>query len=217
MKFVGIAGSSSYKSYNKKLLDFAKYITTDTLDIEILDISGLPIFNKDYNIANYPRLKELEGKILDSDGVIIATPEINHTVPAMLKSFIEWLSYTIHPFKDKPVMIIGTSHAEQGTARAQAHLRQILASPGVEAYVMPGNEYLLTNAKEKFDEDGRLIDEKSADYLEHCLLRFSKYAKLLSQLDLDSVESKFTMTMKAGGYVNLDDPDADGTAGASEY
>ena len=70
-----------------------------------------------------------------ADGVIIATPEHNHTTSAALKSTIEWLSYQIHPFDGKPVMIVGASYYQQGSSREQLHLRQILDSPGVNAMV----------------------------------------------------------------------------------
>ncbi|MFM1515675.1 NADPH-dependent FMN reductase [Helcococcus ovis] len=217
MKFVGIAGSISDKSYNKMLLDYAKFIFNDVVEIEILDIKDIPLFNQDLNQDDYPKIKELSDKIESSDGVIIVTPEHNYTIPAVLKSVIEWFSFNVHPLKNKPVMILGASYTEQGTSRAQLHLRQILDSPGVDAFVMPGNEFLLSNVREKFDKDGTLIHEQTSDYLEHCLLRFMKYAELIKKLDIDNIESKFTLTLKAGGYVNIDDPYSDGTAGASEY
>lgn len=217
MKFVGIAGSIFEHSYNRKLLHFAKYIFSDEVEIEILDINGIPLFNQDLSEEDYPKIKEINDKIANSDGVIIVTPEHNFTVPGILKSLIEWYSYNLHPFKNKPVMILGASLTDQGTSRAQLHLRQILDSPGVDAFVMPGSEFLLSKANEKFDEDGMITDERTIDYLDHCLHRFVKYAELINNLDYDKIETKYTMTLKAGGYVNLDDPYSDGTAGASEY
>ena len=82
-----------------------------------------------------------------ADGVIIATPEHNHTVTAGLKSLLEWLSFKIHPLENKPVMIVGASYYDQGTSRAQLHLRQILDAPGVNALVMPGNEFCWAKPK----------------------------------------------------------------------
>ncbi|NLW52698.1 MAG: NAD(P)H-dependent oxidoreductase [Tissierellia bacterium] len=217
MKFIGIVGSTNEHSYNRKLLEYAQFIMMDQVQIDIIDIANLPLFSVDLLESDYPKLHKISEKIISSDGVIIATPEINHTIPPMLKSLLEWLSFRLQPFKDKPVMIIGASHEGQGTIRAQMHLRQILASPGLEAFVIPGNEFLLNNAKDKFDNDGRLLDEQTIDYLEHCILRFKKFATLINTMDLNSIESHFTLTLKAGGYINLDDPNSDGTAAASEY
>ena len=86
-------------------------------------------------------------KITRADGVIIATPEHNHTISASLKSVLEWLSFEVHPFENKPVMIVGASYYDQGTSRAQVHLRKILDAPGVNAYTLPGNEFLLGKLK----------------------------------------------------------------------
>ena len=66
------------------------------------------------------QLRLLNNKITRADGVIIATPEHNHTISAALKSVLEWLSFEVHPFENKPVMIVGASYYDQGTSRAQS-------------------------------------------------------------------------------------------------
>ena len=103
-------------------------------------------------------------KLLVLDGVIIATPEHNHTISASLKSVLEWLSYEVHPFENKPVMIVGASYYDQGTSRAQVHLRKILDAPGVNAYTLPGNEFLLGKAKEAFDVNGNITNEGTVKF-----------------------------------------------------
>lgn len=216
MKFIGIVGSIFENSLNKKLLEFTKFKFSDIAEIEIVDISEIPIFSQELHHEDYPKLKEISDKIIASDGVIIATPEHNYTIPVVLKSLMEWLSYELHPFEGKPIMIIGASYKDQGSARAQSHLKSILDSPGVDAYIMPGNEFLISYANTIFDEDGYITDEKTVDFLEHQLIRFTKYAEVIKQLDLKSVESNFTRTMESGGYEDNNDP-YDGTTGASEY
>ena len=64
----------------------------------------------------------------------------------------------------KPVMIVGASYDVQGSSRAQLHLRQILDAPGVNATVMPGNEFLLGRAHQAFDEQGNLKDQRTVDF-----------------------------------------------------
>lgn len=217
MKFIGIVGSINKKSYNRKLLEFTKNHYSHICDIEIVEIDGIPLFNQDLDENDYPKLKELNDKIIAADGVVMVTPEHNFTVPSILKSFIEWMSYRLHPFTNKAVMILGASYTEQGSSRAQLHLRQILDSPGVDAIVMPGSEFLLANVRDKFDENDNITDERTVDYLEHCLLRFVRYCEIVKGLELDSVESTYTKKKREGGYVIIDDPYSDGTSGASEY
>ena len=128
------------------------------------------------------QLRLLYNRITRADGVIIATPEHNHTISASLKSVLEWLSYEVHPFENKPVMIVGASYYDQGTSRAQVHLRKILDAPGVNAYTLPGNEFLLGKAKEAFDDEGNITNEGTINFLETCLDNFVKYVGVVSKL-----------------------------------
>ena len=120
----------------------------------------------------------------EADGVIIATPEHNHSIPSALKSVLEWLSFKVHPFDGKPVMIIGVSYDVQGSSRAQLHLRQILDAPGVNATVMPGNEFLLGRAHEAFDEQGNLVNKGTIDFLESCFRKFMRFTDVANILNI---------------------------------
>lgn len=183
MKLVGIVGSVADISYNRKLLKFIKKHFSSLFDLEILEIKDVPMFNQSNDQTNSESIQRIHRKITNADGVIIATPEHNHTIPAALKSLIEWLSFQIHSFEKKPVMIVGASYFDQGTSRAQLHLRQILNAPGVNAIVMPGNEFLLGKAKEAFDENGNLKDQGTVQFLRECLEKFIKFVDVVSVLN----------------------------------
>ncbi|MCI5943025.1 MAG: NAD(P)H-dependent oxidoreductase [Ligilactobacillus animalis] len=182
MKFVGIVGSGAEQSYNRLLLEYIRKQFKLKFELEILEIDEVPMFNQDDNWADSFQLRLLNNKITRADGVIIATPEHNHTITAALKSVLEWLSYQVHPFESKPVMIVGASYYDQGTSRAQAHLREILDAPGVNAYTLPGNEFLLEKAKEAFDDEGNIISQDTVNFLETCLDNFIKYVEVVSSL-----------------------------------
>ncbi|MFS5782012.1 NAD(P)H-dependent oxidoreductase [Streptococcus agalactiae] len=138
MKFVGIVGSNAEQSYNRMLLEFIRKNFKTKFELEVLEIDDIPMFNQDQNWEESFQLRLLNNKITRADGVIIATPEHNHTITAALKSVLEWLSFAVHPLENKPVMIVGASYYDQGTSRAQIHLRKILDAPGVNAYTLPG-------------------------------------------------------------------------------
>ena len=212
MKFVGIVGSNAELSYNRKLLHFIKKHFEEQFELEILEIDEIPLFNPDGNWHDSFQLRLLYNKITRADGVIIATPEHNHTISAALKSAIEWLSYDVHPFEDKPVMIVGASYYDQGTSRAQIHLRKILDAPGVNAYVLPGNEFLLGKAKQAFNDKGDIVDAGTVNFLEFCMNNFIKYVEVVSKLkkpkplapeDLD-VTGSISTTIEG---IDPDDPD----------
>lgn len=183
MKFVGIVGSNADQSYNRILLQFMQRHYKIKCEIEVLEIKDVPMFNQDEDQSDNFALRYLYNKITRADGVIIATPEHNHTITPALKSTLEWLSFgDLHPFENKPIMIVGASYYDQGTSRAQVHLRKILEAPGVNAYAMPGNEFLLGKAKEAFDDKGDIINPSTVDFLGSCLDNFIKYVGVVKQL-----------------------------------
>ena len=182
MKFVAIVGSNADQSYNRMLLQFMQRHFKIKCDIELLEIKDVPMFNQDEDQSDCFAIRYLNNKITRADGVIIATPEHNHTITPALKSTLEWLSFKLHPLENKPVMIVGASYYDQGTSRAQVHLRKILEAPGVNAYTLPGNEFLLGKAKEAFDLNGNISNEGTVKFLESCLDNFIKYVEVVSKL-----------------------------------
>lgn len=93
MKFVGIVGSNAEQSYNRMLLEFIRKNFKTKFELEVLEIDDIPMFNQDQNWEESFQLRLLNNKITRADGVIIATPEHNHTITAALKSVLEWLSF----------------------------------------------------------------------------------------------------------------------------
>lgn len=183
MKIIGLVGSNAELSYNRKLLQFIGKEYKDLFHFEVVEIKDLPLFNQDEDATETVAVQTVARKISRADGVIIATPEHNHTITAALKSALEWLSFNIHPFENKPTMVVGASYYDQGSSRAQLHLRQILDAPGVNAMVFPGNEFLLGKVKEAFDERGNITDQRTKDYLRTCLEKFTKFVQVVSELN----------------------------------
>ncbi|KRK39068.1 NAD(P)H-dependent oxidoreductase [Loigolactobacillus bifermentans] len=188
MKLVGIAGTTEEVSYNKMLLQYIANQFSDLVDVEILSIDDLPMFDQDNDQTNSGAIQYLNRKIKAADGVIIATPEHNHTTTPALKSLIEWLSYKIHPLTDKPILLVGASYYDQGSSRAQLNLRQILESPGVNAVVMPSNEFLLANVKTAFDENGNLKDAGTVKFLGSTLQKFHSFVKVINTMNVVAKE-----------------------------
>lgn len=183
MKLVGIVGSNAEQSYNRLLLQDIQRRFSNLFDLELLEIDQVPLFNQSNDQTDSEAIQHLNRKINAADGVIIATPEHNRTVPPALKSVIEWLSYKVHPFNDKPVLIVGASYFDQGTSRAQLHLKQIMEAPGVGAFVFPGNEFLLGDVRKAFDENGVLVNSATISFLQIVLEKFSRYVKILNKVE----------------------------------
>ena len=184
MKLIGIVGTNAQESYNRMLLQFMQKHFKHKAEIEILELTDVPMFNESDDQSNSDIIQHFNNKIIEADGVIIATPEHNHSIPSALKSILEWLSFNLHPFDGKPVMIVGASYDVQGSSRAQLHLRQILDAPGVNATVMPGYEFLLGQAHHAFDEQGNIKSERTIDFLESCFWRFLRFTQVANLLNV---------------------------------
>ncbi|GAA5416480.1 urocanate reductase [Paraliobacillus ryukyuensis] len=180
--FIGLVGTNSDKSTNRQLLQFMKQHFSEKATIEIVEIKDLPLFNKPEDKTLPPLVKEVADKIEQADGVIISTPEYDHAVPASLMSALNWLSYGIYPFVDKPVMITGASYGTLGSSRAQAHLRHMLDSPELKARIMPSSEFLLNHSLQSFDEENNLKDLEKTEELSNLFDDFLVFVNIVNQL-----------------------------------
>ncbi len=162
-KILGFAGSLRKGSFNKMLLRTAVDVAPEGLEIEIFDLEGIPPFNQDLENTPHEKVSEFKSKISNADGLLIATPEYNYSVPGVLKNAIDAASrpYGTSPFEGKPVAIMGASIGMIGTARAQYHLRQSMVC--LNAYPLNQPEVMVAFAEGKFDNQGRLTDEKTRE------------------------------------------------------
>lgn len=181
MKFIAIVGTNASKSYNRRLLHFMKKHFAAKAEIVIKEIKEYPLFCEDFDETPHS-IMELATEIDHSDGVIFATPEYDHGIPAALKSVIEWLSYDVHPLTNRPVMIVGASLGNLGTVYAQDDLRRILDSPGLGPYVLPGHQFLLGHAPSAFDKNDNLNDDRTISWLDTCFDGFIKYAVSINSM-----------------------------------
>lgn len=187
---VAIVGTNSNESTNRQLLQFMKQHFTKDANIEIIEIKDLPLFNKPDEVNLPDLVKEISNKIELSDGVIISTPEYDHSVPASLINALSWLSFHNHPFVDKPVMITGASYGTLGSSRAQMHLKQILDSPELKARTMPSSEFLLSHSLQAFDDNGNLKDEVQRKRLEALFQDFLVFTTISKKLNHAHGENK---------------------------
>lgn len=182
LKFIGLVGTNSKKSTNRQLLQYMQKHFADKAEIELIEIKEIPIFNKPSDMQVPEIVKEIAAKIEAADGVIIGTPEYDHSIPAVLMSALAWLSYGIYPLLGKPVMITGASYGTLGSSRAQLQLRQILDSPELKASVMPGSEFLLSHSLQAFDKNGDLIDLETFQKLDALFDDFRLFVKITEKL-----------------------------------
>jgi chromate reductase len=159
MRILGISGSLRRGSHNTSLLRAAAASLPPGVELEVFDgLAEVPHYDADLDTE--PELEpvaRLRQAIADADGVIIATPEFNGSIPGALKNALDWAS---RPFPDnalrgKPVAVVGASTGLFGAVWAQAETRKVLGIIGAD--VLDG-ELPVGQAHAAFGGDGHLAD-----------------------------------------------------------
>lgn len=181
MKILAFAGSLREGSWNKKLLKLAAEVLTNMgHEVEIYDLAPLPLINEDLEVNGPPpTVAPFRDAVERADAVLIATPENNHSVPAVTKNAVDWLSRSPRNLlKGKVVAMIGATIGHFGTVNAQRELRWILAR--LEAFAVPAPWLLVTYAVKAFDENGRLVEERYTKTLDKLMATFVDFAQKLA-------------------------------------
>ena len=181
LKLIAIVGTNSKRSTNRQLLQYMSKHFADKAEIELVEIKDIPMFNKPADRSVPELVSEIAEKINAADGVLIGTPEYDHSIPAVLMSALAWLSYGIYPLLNKPIMITGASYGTLGSSRAQLQLRQILNAPEIKANVLP-DEFLLSHSLQSFNPSGDLVDLDVIKKLDAIFDDFRIFVKITDKL-----------------------------------
>ncbi len=163
-RILAFAGSARKESWNKKLVRAAAEGARKAgLEVTVIDLADypLPIMDEDLEAreglpANAKKLKEL---FLAHQGLLIASPEYNSSVTALLKNTIDWVSRPVpgEPrmacFVGKTAALVSASPGALGGLRGLVHLRAILGN--IEVTVLP-HQFALVKAHEAFGPEGKL-------------------------------------------------------------
>jgi chromate reductase len=173
LDIAAFAGSLRATSYNRGLLRAAVELAPHGVPIEILDLAAIPLFNQDLERTGLPAtVVNLRQRVKDADGLLIATPEYNHTIPGVLGNTIDWLTRRTptSPLRDKPIAIMGAARGG-GSVRAQAALRVPLAH--ARAAVLDGPVVALYNIDELATETGDLVDPEARQAVANLVSAFA--------------------------------------------
>ncbi len=138
-KVAVINGSLRKDSINKKLALAIARLAAGRLDLKLVDIADLPLYNQDLE-ANMPAaVTRLKAEIDAADAILFVTPEHNRSIPAALKNVIDWVGrpYGQSNWPGKPGAIVGTTPGQIGTAVAQTHLRAVALIQGIAVLPQP--------------------------------------------------------------------------------
>lgn len=107
-------------------------------------------------------------EIAAAGGLLISTPEYNHSIPGQLKNALDWASRP-HPrscLRGLPVVVVSASTSRYGGIWAQQEVRKVLGASGARV-LEPG--LALATAESAFDAGGRLVSPTRVERLAECL------------------------------------------------
>ena len=186
LRILGISGSLRRDSHNTALLRNARELLPNDVQLEIFDgLKAIPPYDADDDDPEHPlpEIAAFKRAIDEADGLLIATPEYNHSIPGVLTNAIDWLSRETagDVLGGKPVAVVGASSGPWGTRLAQAALRQVLYATGSPVLAAPALYF--RDARKLFDDSGRLTDEPARDRLAAVLVAFARWIDLAAARD----------------------------------
>lgn len=172
LKILAVSGSLRAASYNTALLHAARELAPEEMEIQVFGLGDLPFFNQDVEEQGDPApVAAWKSAVSAADGVLIACPEYNGGLTAVLKNAIDWASRgKPAPLDGKVACAMGASPGITGTVRAQDALRLNLKRTGCD--LAPLSDILVGQAHTKF-ENGTLIDERTRQAIARHLASFA--------------------------------------------
>ena len=167
-RILALAGSLREGSYNKKLARataaWAEEAGASVTEIDLRDYA-MPIYDADIEESDgLPETTRALKKLFEEhDGLILACPEYNSSITAVLKNTLDWLSrregeeQSMVAFDGKVAILLSASPGALGGLRGLTHIRTILTTLGV--LVLP-NQMAVPRAYEAFDAEGGLVDDR---------------------------------------------------------
>jgi len=165
-KILALSGSTRAGSFNHKLVEVAaggaEVVGAVVKVIRLKDYT-MPLYDSDweeeYGVPESARA--LKALMFSHQGLLIASPEYNSSITAVLKNTIDWLSRReegetpLQCFKGKVVSLMSASPGALGGLRGLVHIRSILGNLG--CIVLP-DQVTVSSANKVFDNQGEMND-----------------------------------------------------------
>jgi chromate reductase len=176
-KIAVLVGSMRKESYTRKVAKSIMLLAPPTLEMDIVEIGQLPLYNQDDDAGSPPpTYTEFRTKIKEFDGVLFCTPEYNRSVPAVLKNAIDVGSrpYGHSVWNGKPCAVVSVSPGALGGFGANHHLRQTLVFLNMPCMQMP--EAYVGGAAGLFDGD-ELSEDSTRTFLQTFADKFAAWVE----------------------------------------
>ena len=168
MKIITFGASSSTKSINKSLANFASSLIAGA-DVEILDLNDfeLPLFSEDKEaeIGQPQAAKDFLEKIRSADGIVVSFAEHNGSYTAAYKNLFDWAGRIKQKvYQDKPVVFLATSPGAGGASSVLSGAKASVPFFGVDLQgaVSVPSFYDVFDAERGVISDPGIVDQLQA-------------------------------------------------------
>jgi chromate reductase, NAD(P)H dehydrogenase (quinone) len=172
-----IVGSLRKGSFNRKIALALAKLAPDNLDLEIVEIGQLALYDQDLDENPPQEWQEFREHIRGVDGLLFVTPEYNRSVPAALKNAIDVGSrpYGASAWEGKPGAAVSVTPGGLGAFGANHHLRQSMVFLDVPMMQQP--EAYISGAGKLFDEEGELKDDSTRKFLSKFITAYAAWVE----------------------------------------
>lgn len=148
---------------------FEKLKEHENIETEIIDVRDFSFPGGDYNGTIKDKFPKYRDSIMRCDGIIIVSPEYNHSYPGKLKSVLDLL---YNEYKNKALGVVSVSMGPWGGVRMIESLINVTRTLGL---LISNIDLQFPNVKDTFGEDSKMKDE----FVERYDKRLDKFLKEL--------------------------------------
>ncbi len=174
-KIAVLVGSLRKESVNRKIANELIRLSSDNLEMEIVEIGNLPHYNEDLDTDPPKEWTDFRETIKNSDGVLFVSPEYNRTIPGVLKNAIDVGSrpYGSSVWAGKPGAVATGSPSGIGGAMANHNIRQAVVFLDVPMMQQP--EAYIGTAFKIWKEDGTTAVEETEKVFQKFINAYEKW------------------------------------------
>lgn len=174
-KIAVLVGSLRKESFNSKIANELIRLSSDALDLEIVEIGNLPLYSEDLDQNPPQEWTDFRAQIKAADAILVVSPEYNRTIPGALKNAIDVGSrpYGSSVWPGKAGGVITSSVSSLGGLAANHHIRQAFVF--VDVPLMQQPEAYIGNSAKIWKEDGKTLVEDTEKFLKTWIDAYEKW------------------------------------------